>query len=124
MLKNYILFSLIFLATDYIYLNSVSKYFNMQIKAIQGEKIKLNLFSTFLCYIFLTTGIFYFAIQKNMSIMECALLGLFVYGVYETTNKAILKNWLYKTVVIDTLWGAVLFSLSVFIYLSHSLPSV
>ena len=48
MLKNYILFSLIFLATDYIYLNSVSKYFNMQIKAIQGEKIKLNLFSTFL----------------------------------------------------------------------------
>jgi uncharacterized membrane protein len=48
--------------------------------------------------------------------MECALLGLFVYGVYETTNKAILKNWLYKTVVIDTLWGAVLFSLSVFIY--------
>jgi uncharacterized membrane protein len=116
MLKNYILFSLIFLATDYIYLNSVSKYFNMQIKAIQGEKIKLNLFSTFLCYIFLTTGIFYFAIQKNMSIMECALLGLFVYGVYETTNKAILKNWLYKTVVIDTLWGAVLFSLSVFIY--------
>ena len=116
MLKNYILFSLIFLATDYIYLNSVSKYFNMQIKAIQGEKIKLNLFSTFLCYIFLTTGIFYFAIQKNMSITECALLGLFVYGVYETTNKAILKNWLYKTVVIDTLWGAVLFSLSVFIY--------
>ena len=116
MLKNYILFSLIFLATDYIYLNSVSKYFNMQIKAIQGEKIKLNLFSTFLCYIFLTTGIFYFAIQKNMSIMECALLGLFVYGVYETTNKAILKNWLYKKVVIDTLWGAVLFSLSVFIY--------
>ncbi len=116
MLKNYILFSLIFLATDYIYLNSVSKYFNMQIKAIQGEKIKLNLFSTFLCYLFLTTGIFYFAIQKNMSIMECALLGLFVYGVYETTNKAILKNWLFKTVVIDTLWGAVLFSLSVFIY--------
>ena len=116
MLKNYILFSLIFLATDYIYLNSVSKYFNMEIKAIQGEKIKLNLFSTFLCYIFLTTGIFYFAIQKNMSITECALLGLFVYGVYETTNKAILKNWLYKTVVIDTLWGAVLFSLSVFIY--------
>ena len=65
---------------------------------------------------FLTTGIFYFAIQKNMSIMECALLGLFVYGVYETTNKAILKNWHFKTVVIDTLWGAVLFSLSVFIY--------
>jgi len=116
MLKNYILFSFILLAIDFVYLNSISKYFNMQIKAIQGEKIKLNLFSTFLCYLFLTTGIFYFAIQKNMSIMECALLGLFVYGVYETTNKAILKNWLFKTVVIDTLWGAVLFSLSVFIY--------
>ena len=116
MLKNYILFSFILLAIDFVYLNSISKYFNMQIKAIQGEKIKLNLFSTFLCYLFLTTGIFYFAIQKNMSSMECALLGLFVYGVYETTNKAILKNWLFKTVVIDTLWGAVLFSLSVFIY--------
>ena len=116
MLKNYILFSLIFLATDFIYLRSVSNYFNMQVKAIQGDKIQLKMVSTILCYMFLTMGIFYFAILKNMSIKECALLGLFVYGVYETTNHAIFKKWYYKTLVIDTLWGAVLFSLSVYLY--------
>jgi uncharacterized membrane protein len=43
-------------------------------------------------------------------------LGLFVYGVYETTNHAIFKKWYYKTLVMDTLWGAVLFSLSVYLY--------
>ena len=96
MLKNYILFSLIFLATDFIYLRSVSNYFNMQVKAIQGDKIQLKMVSTILCYMFLTMGIFYFAILKNMSIKECALLGLFVYGVYETTNHAIFKKWYYK----------------------------
>ena len=109
MLKNYILFSLIFLATDFIYLRSVSNYFNMQVKAIQGDKIQLKMFSTILCYLFLT-------ILKNISIKECALLGLFVYGVYETTNHAIFKKWYYKTLVMDTLWGAVLFSLSVYLY--------
>ena len=41
------------------------------------------------------------------------------YGVRyfnELTNMAILKNWDWFTVIIDSLWGGILFSLSVFIF--------
>ena len=43
------------------------------------------------------------------------LLGLLVYGVYDTTNYAIFNKWDFKTVVMDTLWGGVLFSLTTFL---------
>ena len=35
--------------------------------------------------------------------------------VYETTNKAIIKNWTWKTVMIDGIWGGILFSLTTFL---------
>tara|TARA_B100000902_G_C27077067_1_gene796997 strand:- start:489 stop:875 length:387 start_codon:yes stop_codon:yes gene_type:complete len=116
MIKSYILFCLIFILVDYLYLSSTASFFNSQIRSIQGSPIKLNMISTFLCYIFLTTGIFYFAIYKELTIIECALLGAFVYGVFETTSHAIFNKWNWNTVVIDTIWGAVLFSLTVFIH--------
>ena len=43
------------------------------------------------------------------------LLGLFVYGFYELTNLAIFNKWTYKSVIIDTLWGGILFTLTAFI---------
>jgi len=37
-----------------------------------------------------------------------AMLGLFAYGTYEFTNKAVLQGWSWRMVVTDTLWGVVL----------------
>ena len=64
MLKNYILFSLIFLATDFIYLRSVSNYFNMQVKAIQGDKIQLKMVST-ICATCFNNGYLLFCHSKE-----------------------------------------------------------
>ena len=58
-LKEFILFSIIFTTIDAVYLYSSSKYFNFQIKAIQGTKLKLKTISTILCYLTLTIGLFY-----------------------------------------------------------------
>ncbi len=35
-----------------------------------------------------------------------SFLGLIAYGTYELTNKATLKDWSFKVVIIDMLWGA------------------
>ena len=43
-------------------------------------------------------------------------LGVFVYGVYETTTLALLRNWNPLTSVIDTTWGGVLFALSAYLF--------
>ena len=39
-----------------------------------------------------------------------ALLGLFAYGTYEFTNKAVIKGWPWQMVALDTAWGVVLTS--------------
>tara|TARA_A100001015_G_scaffold303440_1_gene393089 strand:- start:1578 stop:1949 length:372 start_codon:yes stop_codon:yes gene_type:complete len=116
MIKNYFLISLLFILIDAIYLSLASNYFNKQIKLIQGSKIKLNPLSTFLCYIFLTFGISYFIIYQKITPYQSFFLGLYVYGVYETTNHAILKDWKWSTVFMDTIWGAILFSLVTYFY--------
>ena len=115
-IKEFFLFSIIFTIIDAVYLSSSSKYFNSQIKSIQGNNLKLKTTSTILCYLTLTFGIFYFGSIKNLSINELFFLGIFVYGVYEFTNHAIFQKWRWKTVFMDTILGGILFASSVYIF--------
>ena len=109
-LLEYILVSILFVAVDSVYLSSVSGYFNKQVRSIQGSDLVLKIFPTFLCYVILSMGVYYFGVVKKLNLMEAFFLGIFVYGVYETTNMAILKNWRWLTVFMDTVWGGVLFA--------------
>lgn len=90
--------------------------FNEIIKNIQGSNLKLNLLSTFFCYLFLVSSIYYFLIHKKANLLDAFLLGFFIYGVYDTTNLAIFKEWNYKVALIDTLWGGILFMTTFYIY--------
>ncbi len=114
-LSNLLVTAIIFVFIDFIYLNLIKDYFNNQIKLVQGSAIKMNLLATLLCYVFLIFGINYFIIQPNRSIQDAFLLGLLIYGVYETTNMALFSKWSWLTVFIDTLWGGILFALTTFI---------
>jgi len=104
--------ALIFVTLDGIYLNLIRDYFNKQIKAVQGSDIKPDFIAAAITYIFLIFGLNYFILRERRSVKEAALLGLVIYAVYEFTNKALLKNWSYKTTVLDTVWGATLFALT------------
>ena len=116
MIKQYLLTSFILLALDAVYLNFTKNYFNEQVQLVQGSSIKLNMPATIACYILLSLGIFYFVVQKNLNYLETFALGIFVYGVYDLTTMAVLKNWKLTTVVMDTLWGGTLFVLVKFLY--------
>ena len=104
--------AIVFISIDFIYLNLLKGYFNKQIQMVQGSEIKIKFLGVGLCYIFLITGINYFIIKPHKSVSEAFLLGIVIYGVYETTSYALLKNWSIITVIIDTLWGGCLFLLT------------
>ncbi len=104
--------SIVFIMIDSVYLNFIKDYFNNQIKLIQGSPIKINSYAIIICYIILIFGINYFIIIPNRSILDAFLLGLIIYGVYETTNMALFSKWSWTTVLIDTLWGGILFALT------------
>ena len=111
-----IVLSIVVLVLDMIYISCVKTLFNKLIKGIQGSDIKLNLEATFLDYILIIFSMYYFIIQKNASIEEAMILGLCIYGIYELTNMAVFKRWTWQVVMIDSIWGAVLYGTSTFLY--------
>jgi uncharacterized membrane protein len=107
--------AIIFIALDFVYLNVMKGYFDNQIKSIQGSTIKMNYLGAAICYVLLIISINYFIIKPHKSVSDAFLLGIIIYGVYETTNYALLKNWSIFTVIIDTLWGGLLFASTTYI---------
>ncbi len=108
-IKKLILSIVILTGLDYIYLNSFSYHFKQQILDVQHSPLEFRLIPAIVCYITLVFGLNYFILQRNGSVLDAALLGLVIYTVYETTNMTILKDWNIKSVLIDSIWGGILF---------------
>ena len=110
-----LLSAIVFISIDFVYLNVMKGYFENQVKNVQGSSLKVNYLGVAICYIFLIAGLNYFIIKPRKSVNDAFLLGLVIYGVYETTNYALFSNWSIVTVIMDTLWGGVLFGSTTFI---------
>lgn len=116
MIKKYLLIGIIILALDSVYLSLAKNLFSKQIKLVQKEPFKLNIYSAILCYILLTLGIYYFVIEKNLSYKEAFFLGFIIYGIFDTTTMSIFNDWNPLLALLDTCWGGILFTLVLFIY--------
>jgi len=101
------IFPIVLLLLDLIYLSLTGKYAK---KAIGIKKI--NYLAMVICYIIILIGYYYFVALPRKTAEYAFLLGVVIYGVYETTNWATLENWPIWLVVTDTLWGGVLFYLT------------
>jgi uncharacterized membrane protein len=107
--------AIVLIVIDFVYLNIIKDYFGSQIQRVQNSAMKINYLGAAICYILLIIGINYFIIKPRKSVSDAFLLGIIIYGVYETTNYATLKNWSILTVLIDTLWGGILFASTTYI---------
>ena len=107
--------AIVLVSIDFIYLNVIKDFFRKQIQIVQGSKLEVNFLGAAICYILLIVGINYFIIKPRKSVSEAFLLGIIIYGVYETTSYALFKNWSILTVIIDTLWGGALFASTTYI---------
>lgn len=70
-------------------------------------------------YIAMVTGFLFYvfptivAMQNTLgSFVYGAVFGILVYAIYEFTNYAGLKDWPKKLVLVDTIWGGILFGLT------------
>jgi uncharacterized membrane protein len=111
--------------------------FSRQIMLVQGTALKVNIPSAVICYVLIVLGLYYFVLRhiivpnassaaaaiQNMRLRDGMIaaffLGVFVYGVYETTTLALLRNWSPMTAVIDTTWGGTLFALSAYLFYTY-----
>src|SRR3990172_4842984 len=113
--KDLALTAIVLILLDGVYVTSMSRFFNRMVTNIQGSPIEIDISATILTYFVLIGGLYYFIIQRNETWQEAMLLGWFVYFSYELTNKIILKNWSYAAVLIDGLWGGLLFAITTYL---------
>jgi len=103
------------LILDFIYLSLTKNFYNNLVRSIQGENIIIRPIAMILVYLLLAFAYNYFIVEKNGTIKDAFLLGMSIYGTFDLTNYAIFNKWNMKAVIIDTLWGGILFSLTRFL---------
>ena len=109
--KNILISIILFIIIDSIYLSLVNPMFNNVIKNIQGNNIKLKLDGAIYAYICIVLIFNYFIIYKKGKLLDAFMLGFLTYGIFEGTNRALFSNWTINVMLIDSLWGGILFSL-------------
>jgi uncharacterized membrane protein len=107
---------LLFLVFDAMYISPQLKYMGSLYQRIQHSPLKVRYGSAAMCYIFLTILLYTFIIVPKRPIREAFLLGLCVYGVYDTTTYALLTDYPLSLTLMDTLWGGVLFAVVTYSY--------
>ena len=104
--------AIVLIILDSTYIHLMTGYFKKQVKDVQGSPLELNFVGAALCYVFIIFGLNYFIIKNRKSVKDAFLLGILIYAVFELTNLALFKNWHILSVLIDTLWGGILFGLT------------
>jgi len=106
-----------------------SSNYNYLIEKVQKTSFSINFIGAILSYLTLLGGLFFFSIpmiEKNLKkdnlISLCILygggLGLLMYGMFNSTNIGIFKNYDYKIALLDTFWGFMIFTMSSYLFFS------
>jgi uncharacterized membrane protein len=117
-IKTLFVSAIILLVLDAVYLFMFSNLFGSIVANVQNMPIKFqmrNIISAIICYMVLILGLNFFILSQNKSPFDAFLLGILIYAVYETTNYAIFDKWPITIVVIDTLWGGILFAFTTYL---------
>ena len=102
---------------DYVWLGLIMNKFYVEnlgtIARIQEGKIQPVYWAAAIVYVLLAVGIVYFVLPKvgpGTSFLNVflagALMGLIIYGVYDMTNYATLKDFPVNLAFADMAWGA------------------
>ena len=68
---QFILTAVVLLVIDAIYLKFIGgPFYSLAVKKIQGSEIKFRMYSAFIVYIILITGLYYFVIGPNKTVQR------------------------------------------------------
>ena len=113
---QYVLIAFIMLVLDAVFIGLQSSYFKKLYQKIQGSPLKVRYESAAACYVFMVFILYYFIISKKRPVLDAFLLGICVYGVYDTTTYALLTDYPLRVAITDILWGGILFASTTYIY--------
>lgn len=128
----------ILLVLDAVYIYTIKDGYMGMVKHIQcGHIVHINIYAAVMSYVFVvtglvlyvlpyaekikltmnTSGVFPVANKLYVAIVVGALFGAIVYGVYNTTNIALFKDFSLSYALLDIVWGSFLYFMATFVYL-------
>lgn len=116
MILNLFVILISLLVLDAIYITPQFTSFQQLYKKIQGSPLVVRPLGVVLCYVFLVAELYYFILMKKRPVIDAFILGFLTYGVYNTTNYALITDFPLRLVFTDTLWGGILFALTTWVY--------
>lgn len=130
-LKELIQTLIIFLIIDVTWLGYIANSFYMnQLKIINNvssiDENKLNYFTAAGAYLLMAIGFELFvhpqliksnSFKENLynSLKVGGMFGLVLYGVYDLTNYSTINRWTVEFVVVDMIWGFIVYTLAALI---------
>ena len=112
-LANFIKTLTVFLAIDLVYLGIIRRDFMFSyFKKINcGQKPVFRMLVGLGAWALLALALERWIIHRRRgrrALLDAALLGLIIYGVYDLSNKATINAWTWMFSIQDMIWGAVL----------------
>ena len=98
----------LFILYDAIFFWVNQTFLNQTIQKVQHAPVRVQPFGALLCYLALTLLM---TLTLDWNYSKTFLLGASIYAVYEGTNYAIFQHWPLAMVMLDTIWGGILFVL-------------
>ena len=115
-LKLFLIFSLVLISLDMLWLSYFAKVIGSVISNIQKSPMKVNVYAAVVAYMIMCVSYYFIAFENGKpNYFKGGLLGLAMYGVFEFTNLATFKNWSSAVALQDISWGIFLSISSLYI---------
>jgi uncharacterized membrane protein len=119
--RDFLLAIILLIIIDLLWLVPFSgPAYQKMIPRIQGgSKMEVNLYAGAIVYLLMAFVLVQYGLPsrgaKKFNFMKPFLLGVCVYGVYDFTAAAVLKNWNIPLAIGDTIWGGILFTATAYV---------
>ena len=114
-LKLFVASLIILPAIDYIWLSNMANFYVARygdLARLENGQLKVLYFPAIVVYFLLALGLVFFVVPRSerlgQAVLSGALLGFVIYGVYDMTNMATLRNYTWTLSLVDMTWGTVL----------------
>ena len=123
MLKSHIIATVVLLVFDLVWVGTfMGKKYQDQVQQIQNDKMVIRPLFAVLAYLLMVIGLNVFVlprIRKGYELQDSIkygfLFGIVLYGLYDFTIAAVLKDWNISLAITDVLWGGIVYFLATYI---------
>jgi uncharacterized membrane protein len=105
----------IFLILHFIFTYFNISKFNIFVSRIQGSKINIGNLPYLIHVLFLMISYKVFVLNKNFTVKEALYFGIILFGFFNLSNYILFNNWNLKLTITDSLYGGLLFALTLYL---------